>query len=472
MIARLQVASLNRGRTFVPSLLLMPAKPSSLPVPVLAVLGFAVTGLFSFGLAGVFLLLRPDTMAGDPVRGPVLALTHLITLGWIGSLLFAAAYLVGPLLAGTPLWSRRLAGGHLVCHGIGLVLMLGGLFQMRYDVAGIGATVLFAGLVAMVLNLMITGTKQSLWNPANVAFQSAMFWLAITGGVALFMLRARLGGSSPLRPEALIALHAHFALFGFLAQTLLAVSLRMLPALLGAPGVRPRFEFLAWGGWAALNGGLMLLVPVMLMGSDRALFVVGLIVLLGVLGFALHHGSVLWTHRRSVSWPAATLLTGLFLLLVLAVAALWRLRGVATGSFAEPREWMRFYISLALLGPFSLAILGIGQFMIPRLVWRLRFGPWADHAELPAPGSLARPAAGAPALFAVLLAWVYFALGQWYDNASAIRLGAILLLLGFAWFVFCIAPAIMRLVLGVTPADFTRFNAQPRTPSAKPEPLL
>jgi hypothetical protein len=83
---------------------------------VLTIVGFAALGLFSFGVACVVLLMIPDALTGDPVRGPVLALTHLITLGWIGSLLFAAAYLVAPLLAEAPLWSNRLPALHFLCH--------------------------------------------------------------------------------------------------------------------------------------------------------------------------------------------------------------------------------------------------------------------------------------------------------------------------------------------------------------------
>ncbi|MGH8019956.1 MAG: hypothetical protein ACREIA_17095 [Opitutaceae bacterium] len=164
-------------------------KNPPLPVPVLPIAGFAVAGLFSFGLACVVVLLHPDVLGGDPVRGPVLALTHLVTLGWIGSLLFGGACLVGPLLAGSALWSRRLPEFHLVCHILGLALLLGGLVLLRYDVAGAGAITLVLGLAAMVVNLLVTGTKRSLWNPANIAFQSAMFWLAVTAVIALWMLR-------------------------------------------------------------------------------------------------------------------------------------------------------------------------------------------------------------------------------------------------------------------------------------------
>jgi hypothetical protein len=424
--------------------------------PVITILGFAAAGLFSFGLACVVLLLAPDSLSGDPVRGPVLALTHLVTLGWIGSLLFAAAYVVGPMLAESELWSGKLAAAHLALHLVGLALLIGGLSLLRYDVASVGAGTLVTGLGLMILNLMVTGSRQSRWNPGNITFQTAMFWLATTGTLALLMLRGRLATPWLASPETLIALHAHFALFGFLAQALLAVSLRVVPLSLGQVGHPKSLDTLAWTAWAVLNGGLMLLVPASLASASGFVVAVGGIIAVGIVLFAADIACILWMFRHRISWGATTHATGIALLVAIVAAALWRLPEVASGTLEQTREWMRFYISLALLGPFSFAIIGTAERLLPRLVWALRFSPWASHGNVPRPASLSREAAAAPAYFALLMAWVYFALGQWHGNQHALRFGALLMLLGFGWFLVSIAPAIVRLVLGVTPADLGR----------------
>jgi hypothetical protein len=442
-------------------------------IPVLSIVGFAALGLFSFGLACVLLLLRPDSLSGDPVRGSVQALTHLITLGWIGSLLFAGSYLYAPTLAESPLWSRRLPSVHFALHALGLAVMLGGLVTGRADLAGLGAALLFLGLTVLIFNLLITAGRRSVWTPSNIVLQTALFWLAVTGALALYMLRNRATGESFVAQETLIALHAHFALFGFLVQALLGVSLRIAPELLGRDSPRRSYDSLAWLGWISLNSGLFLLVPATVSGIALALVAAGGMIALGVAAFAGHLACSLWIDRRAVSWGAITHATGVVLLLAIVAAALWRLPQVATGSMEATREWIRLYISLALLGPFAFAILGTGERLIPRLVWQLRFGPWADRAKVPSPQSLSREAAGAPAFFALLVAWIYLALGQWLAEPDAIRLGAGLMLVGFAWFLVSIAPAIARLTLGVTPDDLAlpppaTQPATPATPSSLP----
>lgn len=432
--------------------------PSGLLAKVsLPVMGFVAIGAFSFGLACVVLLLRPDALSGEPVRGLVMALTHLVSLGWIASVLFAGAYLFGPLLAGSPLWSNRLPFVHLFCHVAGLALLLGGLATQRYEVASLGTGILCIGLLVLVLNLVVTGSKRSLWTPSNLAFQASMFWLAMTGGVALFMLRQRLTEQSNIVPEALIALHAHYALFGFLAQALLAVSLRVVPELLGIDKMPRWMNGVSRAGWVLLNASLFLL-PMAQWYSRAAILTIGVGIALGIAGFVVQIAGSVLLHRARLSWGALTHVTGVLLLLLIVGGALWNLPQAGEGYIEALRSWVRLYIALSLLGPFVFAILGTGERLIPRLIWQLRFAPWAKYAQLPPSSTLARESAGGPVFFSLLMAWVYLYIGQTQVLPGAIRLAAVLLLMALVWFVVVVAPALLRLVIGVTPEDLRELK--------------
>jgi hypothetical protein len=421
--------------------------------PILSIVGFAVTGLFSFGLLCAMVLVRPDILAGEVVRGPDLVLAHLTTLGWISSLLFAATYLVSPVLAGDPLWSRRLPAFHFLCHLVGLGLLIGASAVLNYEVAALGSGILLLGFLALLLNIYQTGSARSLWTPSNLAFHSAMFWLIVTAGTALLMLRSRVGADLPIDADLLMAVHAQYGLFGFLVQVLLAVSLRIVPEMLREAPAASSLDRLGWAGWGLLNGGLLLLIPVSQPGWTWPLFVAGLIIAVGVLCFVAQVLAMLWRYRSRISWPELTHGTGILLLAVIVVAALGTYPRAAAGATDELREWMRLYISLALLGPFAFAVFGVGQRLIPRLVWRLRLAPWAQHGQVPDVQSLARPAAGGPVYFSLLLAWGYLAFGQWTADLDAIRLGGLLMLIAAGWFIIRVKPAILRFVVGVTPDD-------------------
>lgn len=415
-------------------------------------MGFAIIGAFSFGLACVLLLLRPDTLSGDPGRNSVLALTHLVTLGWIASVLFAGTYLLAPILAGSPLWSHRLPVFHLLCHVVGLTLMLGGLVTAHWEVVGLGAAILCLGITALVLNLLVTAGKRSLWTPANLGFQASIFWLVLTGCVALFMLWARHNEDTRFSSDFLITLHAHYALFGFLAQALLAASLKIVPELLGITKMPRWINLPGWFGWVLINLGLFFL-PMAQTPFSAAILTSGICIALGVLGFAIQIACYLPLREAKINWSALTHLTGIALLLLITAGALWSFPQGDEASVSSLRSWMQLYISLSLLGPFAFAILGTGERLVPRLIWRLRFAPWARYAGLPHDSSLMHPGAGGPIFFSLLMAWVYLIMGQMGSAPASTRLGAILLLVSFGWFLVAVAPALRYLVLGVTPAD-------------------
>lgn len=420
---------------------------------IVAIMGFGVSGLLAFALASGGLILWPELLTGDPIQGSVLAITHLVTLGWLTSFIFAGAYLMGPVLGGTPLWNRSLPLVHLLFHVTGLVLLICGLMLSRYGIALSGGIILVAGLVLAIANFLITGSAKSVWTPSNLAFQSALFWLAATGFVALVMLHGRIKGSPPYPTEMMIGLHAHFALFGFLTQMLLGNALHLLPEMLGAKHEGAISRSVAWVGWASLNTGLMLLAPLVMRQSALGIMICGVLVALGIAGYLLAAAMVLVVRWRYRMWPAHLLCSALIVLAVLAAIALWKLPQLQAIELEAMRVWIRTYVSLMLLGVFPFAIIGAGSYFIPRLVWRLRYADWVNHASVPPVGTLTHYAALAPAFFSLLMSFTYLAMGQKMGAAEPVRIGAILLLVSLLWYVGAILPSLVRLLIGVRPDD-------------------
>ncbi len=420
---------------------------------VLAAMGFTGLGLFSFGLACVILLLRPEVLGGKWTPAVTQALTHLTTLGWIGSLLFAGAYLVGPKIAGSSLWSSRLALVHFFCHVTGLVLLLSGLMREHGPSTAGGAWLVFIGVVVLLYNQLRTSSARSLWTPANLAIQGAILWLAIAGAVAIWMLQLRTVPNPPVVPEVLIGVHAQFSLFGFLSQMLLGISLRVVPELVGEANPSRVGERAAWVGWACINGGLLVLFAMALSGLDSIIFVAGIIVAFGVLAFSVAIVQALWATHLRMTWGTATHLAGVALLVLIALGALVTFPGTHPENPDVLRGWMRTYISLSLLGPFALTAFGAGQHLAPRMIWQMRFEPWSKLAQLPSPESLAQRSAGGPVFFSLVMAWIYLLIGQLWQQPESIRLAAVLLLVGFAWYLVAISPALFRFIVGITPRD-------------------
>lgn len=420
---------------------------------IIAIMGFGAVGLLAFALSGGSLIVWPELLTGDPIQGSVLAVTHLVTLGWLTSFIFAGAYLMGPVLGEAPLWSRTLPLVHLVFHVAGLIVLIWGLMLSRYEIALTGGVVLVIGLTMAVANFLITGSKKSVWTPANLAFHTALFWLAATGFVAIVILYGRIRGTPPYPAEMMIGLHAHFALFGFLSQMLLGNALRLVPEMLKVKKVSSTINFMAWVGWLGLNGGLMLLAPVVMRQSGIGVLIAGGLIGIGIVGYLLACFTVAWMRWRYGIWPVWLLCTALLVLAVLAGIALWKLPTLQTIELEAMRNWVRTYVSLTLLGVFPFAIIGAGSYFIPRLVWRLRYADWTNHAVVPPVETLTHYAALAPAYFSLLMSFIYLAMGQKMAAPEPIQIGAVLLVVSLFWYVGALIPALTRLLIGVRPED-------------------
>src|SRR5262245_24017601 len=94
-----------------------------LPAGGIPLLYFAFAHL-SLASALAVLLVRPDLPAGFFHHPRMIAIVHLVTLGWITSSILGAFYIVGPLALRMPLrpgWRDRVAFGSFAAGASGIV---------------------------------------------------------------------------------------------------------------------------------------------------------------------------------------------------------------------------------------------------------------------------------------------------------------------------------------------------------------
>src|SRR6188474_887049 len=84
----------------------MTANASRLPARTVPLL-YLGTAYVSLGLACVLSGLWPEAVAGFFYHSWMVALVHLVTLGWITFSILGAIYIVGPVALGMPMPARR-----------------------------------------------------------------------------------------------------------------------------------------------------------------------------------------------------------------------------------------------------------------------------------------------------------------------------------------------------------------------------
>jgi hypothetical protein len=316
----------------------------------------------------------------------LLALTHVVTLGWITLAIFGATYQLVPVVIERPLWSDRLARWQLPGLVAGILGMVGHFWTGRWDGLAWAAGVVGAAALAHVVNVALSLRGLSRWTFTARSLALALGGLGLT--VAFGIALAATHGRPVFSGGPLGAVHAHFhlALLGWIVPVILGVSARVYPMFFvtADPGRRSARVQL---------GGLALGVPAIVAGllEDRpSLTAPGAILVAGAL--AAH---VIWVgqlvrqrQRPRLDWGLRFVLTGTACLVPAAALGL----ALGFGLAAGPRAALAYAV-LALGGWVSLTIIGMMLKIVPFLVWYRVYAPHAGRQPVPTLAQLAWPLA-------------------------------------------------------------------------------
>lgn len=384
----------------------MSARPAALPPgeaapgresiparrPPLLYFGFAHACLAA---AGVALALDPRGIAGFYYHPRLVAVVHLVTLGWITSSILGSLYLIGPLALRLPLPTRRL---DLWAFGAFAVGVLGMISHFWIDqLPGMAWAGGMTALAILAVAVRVLHGLRGARIPREVKLHVG---LALTNllGAALLGVLLGIHKNAPLLPFAQLAGvlgHAHLAGLGFAVMMVMGAGYRMLPMIL--PSAMPR------GAWLYVSALLTQLAAVGLLGAfTLAPRLVPLFAMCAALGVAAFLTRVAWMlrHRRPASgerrlpdwgvahafaalvWLAATLTLGLAL-------------AFATPSETTLRAAMAYGV-FGLLGFLAQMVVGVQLRLLPLCGWLWGF---ADRGFTQSPPSLHRvPERGLEAL--------------------------------------------------------------------------
>lgn len=392
--------------------------------------------------AALLVLADPGLLAGPWQRPRLIAVVHLVTLGWIAASILGSLLLLGQgvlrlgLVAGrrelvaAPVWAFFVAG--LAAH-FALVEPLG---------MALAAVPLALALAGVAIRVLVRVRRAAL--PAGMRFAIALAWsdllLALVAGLTL--AGGQLGWAVPGGAAAWRVAHAHLAAAGWATTLVVGVGARMIPMLL--PSAPPPQGALA--ATAAAFGVGTPLLAVTVVAAPAWIAVAAALPLAGALGFG---GLAVWmlAHPRPPArelrspdparWLALVAMAGL-----LATAALGA--ALALGLAPAPSPLAIAYGVTGLVGFLGAMILAVELRLLPTVAWviaRRRLGfdvPFPSTHRLP-PYPLALAAAAAFAVAAPALA-----AGALTGNLPAIRAGAAALAAGPLLHVLTVAAMLWR----------------------------
>lgn len=357
-----------------------PGRTPSVTLP----LAYLATAALAFVLAALALPGLGAVLAGHYYHPRLLALTHVVTLGWITLAIMGASYQLIPVVIERPLYSERLALWQLPGLAAGILGMVSHFWLGRWDGLSWAAALVGGGILAHVINVALSLRGLARWSFTARGVALALGGLALT--VAFGVTLAMTHGAHVFPGGPLGAVHAHFhlALLGWIAPMIVAVAARVYPMFLLAPE--------PGGGASVQLGGLGLGVPAVFLGlllGRPALVVPGAVLVAVALG--VHVWWVVGFARRrkrpTLDWGLRFVLTGTACLAPLGILGLVLALGVESG----PRVALAYAV-LALGGWASLTIVGMMLKIVPFLVWYRVYAPRAGREPVPTLAQLSWPA--------------------------------------------------------------------------------
>jgi hypothetical protein len=305
---------------------------------------------------------------------PLLSLTHLVTLGFLSSLMMGMLYRLSPMLLGVEARSRRLASLQLLLFLVGAWGMISHFWMAESIGMSWSAGLVWTASVVQIVNFLglFQRSPKSPWPRRFVASSLGYFFLAASLGGLLALAKAYDVRASFLaeRHLANVFAHAHLAGVGWVLSMIFGFQLKLVPTTEGSPWSLPIRFFL-------LHVGTLGLAASLLLETTPAPFALALAVV--CFWQALGPASA-FARGRAREWEllALALLT-LTAALGLALALGWP----EEASPARGRAQLA-YGFLGLFGFMTLSVVTAAFKLFPIFVWKERFQP--DFGKHPVPG--------------------------------------------------------------------------------------
>ena len=260
------------------------------------VLLYLGTAHISLALAFALVGLDPLAVAGFFYHSRMVAIVHLITIGWIAMSILGNVYVVLPMAFGRPLPARK---GDYTAYAlvvIGLIGMVAHFWLAEFSGMAWSAATAAAGIAHVVVraSLALRAARVAAGVKLHIFFASANILGAITMGVLLGFDKVH--QFLPGYVLSNVFAHAHLAAVGWGCMMAVGLGYRMLPMLLPAASPDGRTTYVSA---ILLEIGILgLFVSLLLRSSLSAFFAV---LIIGGFGAAGAH--IVWMLNRVRTRP-------------------------------------------------------------------------------------------------------------------------------------------------------------------------
>lgn len=387
------------------------------------VLPFYLYAAFCFLVSAILLFHSSSAFTLHYFHPKILAITHLMALGWGTMIILGASHQLVPVLIEGKLYSNKLAYASFVLAAIGIPLLVYGFYVFNMGApAKWGGRLVLLAIIAYLINSGMSIAKSKSESIHALFVFTSIAWLFITAALGLLLVynfTVNLLGRDSLH---YLPLHVHTGLVGWFLMLVIGIASRLVPMFLISKYTNVRL--LKWI-FFLINAALLSFILIFYFAKNTGYaFISWALLFLGIALFVRYcYCAFKQRIRKQVDAPMKISLLSVGMLLLPIVLLLLTIATIATMQ-KENTALSLSYGFLILFGWITAIILGMTFKTLPFIVWNKVYRQRSGTGKTPNPKDLFSNTAFVAMSIAYLLGLVFFTTGSLTSRVMLLQTGS------------------------------------------------
>lgn len=383
-----------------------------------------IFGAFCWFFVSLLIIIRPDAFTQHYFNNGLLAITHLLVLGWLTMIIWGALYQLIPVIFEVRLFSEVLARLTFYLLAVGVIGLSAGFWFGR-----LGSMVTTSGIIILisvmlfVFNVMKTIVLARKKGIEQLFIRTSVIWLLITviiGVIASFNL---IHAFLPVSHLQVLKLHAHAGMAGWFFLLVIGVASKLFPMFLVVDELKV----------TALKSSYFLINTALIVGLVASYFdwprMVQITLLLGIIGLLSFMFFVFHAYKKRIKKSLdigmrQTIVAFIFLTSGLVMLIWINIAGVPV-SLKTPMAIA--YGSAIFIGFFTALTLGQTYKTLPFILWLKHYQDRVGKEKTPMPRDLYNKKMAGIQMVVFALGFVSFTMAVLFQNEVFVRVSGIVL---------------------------------------------
>lgn len=391
------------------------------------VLPFYLYAAISFLAATILLFFSTEAFFKHYFQPHLLAITHIMALGWGTMIILGASHQLVPVLIEGKLYSNKLAYASFILAAIGIPLLCYGFYEFNMGApAKWGGRFVVLAMLAYLINISKSIAQSKSENVHAIFVFTSVLWLFITVALGLALVYNFTFSFMRHNSVHYLPLHVHIGIIGWFLLLVIGVASRLIPLFLISKYTNPK---LLWVVFWLINISLVSFILIFYF-LPISFSLIPDILLFAAIGLFIYYCIAAYKQRIRKQVDEQVKLSILSaLMMALPIILLFIILLVFMNRDAENNAFMVTYGFIIFFGWITAIILGMTFKTLPFIVWNKVYHRRSGQGKTPSPKDLFSNTVFKIMCAAYLAGFVIFICGLLWSNSLLLKPGAFLLLL-------------------------------------------